>query len=89
MIIYFLLDLIFFILNILATLFGDLIPSFPSQVGNVVQSMTNFIIEGFRFLSFFIDYRFVSDLIAIIISWYAFLFVKDNIMKVVGHFFGN
>lgn len=89
MIIYALLELIFFILSIIGSIFGDLIPSFPTGISTYISVMNNYIITGFRFLSIFFDYQLVIDLLEIILAWYTFLFVKDNIMKVIGHFLGN
>lgn len=89
MIIYLLLQAIMFILEILATLFGDLIPSFPSTVTNYFPTITQYMRSAWQMVIYFFDSNLVRGLIIIVLAWYAFLFIKDNVMKIVGHFLGN
>lgn len=89
MILYLLLKAILYILGIVAGIFGDLIPSFPDSISNVLTSISTMVNGGISFISYFFYVPVVVGLISLVISWYGFSVVKDSIMKVVGHFFGN
>lgn len=89
MIIYLLLDLILYILGVISSLFGTLIPSFPDAVNSVLTTITTMINGGISFLSYFFYVPLIVALISLVISWHGFSIVKDAIMKVIGHFLGN
>ncbi len=89
MILYLLLKAILYILGIVAGIFGDLIPSFPDSISNVLTSISTMVNGGISFISYFFYVPVVVGLISLVISWHGFSVVKDAIMKVVGHFFGN
>lgn len=89
MIIYSLLSLIFIILDTVAGIFGGLIPSFPSSVSSVLTTISTMVQGGISFLSYFFHVPVIVALISLVIAWHTFSIVKDAIMKVIGHFFGN
>lgn len=89
MIIYYLLKIILFILDIIAGLFGELIPDFPGVVDNVLDLISYHITSGINFVSYFFVPKVVVALISLIISWYSFKIIKDAVMKVIGHFIAN
>ena len=89
MIIYLLLKAIMFILEILAGLFGDLIPSFPDVITDYFEIIWSYIYQGMNIFQWFFYKDVVYALLVIVLSWYVFLFIKDNVMKIVGHFLGN
>ncbi len=89
MIIYMLLDLILYLLGIVANLFGELIPSYPDVIKTALSSISTMINGGISFLSYFFNVAVVVALISLVISWHSFRVVKDAIMKVIGHFFGD
>lgn len=89
MIIYLLLKGIMYILDIIATLFGTLIPDFPSAIESVLTTISTMINGGISFLSYFFYVPVVVALISLVISWHGFGIVKDAVMKVIGHFIGN
>ena len=89
MIIYLLLKGVLFVLGTISTLFGNLIPSFPESVSNVLQTISKMIQGGISFLSYFFYVPVVVALISLVISWHGFSVVKDAVMKVIGHFLGN
>ena len=89
MILYLLLKAILFILDIISSILGGLIPSFPESVSNVLTSISTMIQGGISFLSYFFYVPVVVALISLVISYHGFKVVKDALMKVVGHFIGN
>ena len=89
MILYLLLKAVLYILGVIASVFGDLIPSFPSSVSSVLTSIGTMINGGISFISYFFNVPVVVALITLVISWHGFSVVKDAIMKVIGHFIGN
>lgn len=89
MIIYLLMKCILFILDILANLFGTLIPSFPSAIESVLTTIATMVNGGISFLSYFFYIPVVVGLISLVIAWHGFGIVKDAVMKVIGHFLGN
>lgn len=89
MILYLLLKAVLYIIGIVASIFGDLIPSFPDTISNVLNTITTMINGGISFISYFFYVPVVVSLISLVISWHGFRVVKDAIMKVIGHFIGN
>lgn len=89
MIIYGLLKAIMFVLSIVANLLGGLIPSFPSAISSVLSTISIMLQGGISFVSYFFYVPVVVALISLVISWHSFRLMKDALMKVVGHFFGN
>jgi len=89
MILYLLLKAVLYIIGVIASIFGDLIPSFPSSVSSVLTSISSMINGGISFISYFFNVSVVVALITLVISWHGFSVVKDAIMKVIGHFIGN
>lgn len=89
MILYLLLKAVLYIIGVIASVFGDLIPSFPSSVSSVLISISTMINGGISFISYFFNVPVVVALITLVISWHGFSVVKDAIMKVIGHFIGN
>lgn len=89
MILYLLLKAVLYIIGVIASVFGDLIPSFPSSVSIVLTSIGTMINGGISFISYFFNVPVVVALITLVISWHGFSVVKDAIMKVIGHFIGN
>ena len=89
MILYLLLKAVLYIIGVIASVFGDLIPSFPSSVSSVLTSIGTMINGGISFISYFFNVSVVVALITLVISWHGFSVVKDAIMKVIGHFIGN
>ena len=89
MILYLLLKAVLYIIGVIASVFGDLIPSFPSSVSSVLTSISTRINGGISFISYFFNVPVVVALITLVISWHGFSVVKDAIMKVIGHFIGN
>lgn len=89
MILYLLLKAVLYIIGVIAGVFGDLIPSFPSSVSNVLTTIGTMINGSISFISYFFNVPVVVALITLVISWHGFSVVKDAIMKVIGHFIGN
>lgn len=89
MIIYLLLKAILFILEIISSIIGGLIPSFPSTISSMLDTISTMIQGGISFLSYFFHVPVVVALISLVIAWHGFQIVKDALMKVVGHFLGN
>lgn len=89
MILYLLLKAVLYIIGVIASVFGDLIPSFPGSVSSVLTSISTMINGGISFISYFFNVPVVVALITLVISWHGFSVVKDAIMKVIGHFIGN
>ncbi len=89
MIIYGLLSLILFVLDIIASIFGSLIPSFPDSITSVLNTISTMVNDGISFLSYFFYVPVVVALISLVISWHGFKIVKDAVMKVIGHFIAN
>lgn len=89
MIIYLLLKAIIYILSVISGIFGELIPSFPDAISNILTTISTMIQGGISFLSYFFYVPVVVGLISLVISWHGFKVVKDAIMKVIGHFMGN
>lgn len=89
MIIYLLLKGVLFVLGVVSTLFGSLIPSFPDSISSALQTISTMIQGGISFLSYFFYVPVVVALISLVISWHGFSVVKDAVMKVIGHFLGN
>jgi hypothetical protein len=88
-IIYLLLKGVLFVLGVVSTLFGSLIPSFPDSISSVLQTISTMTQGGISFLSYFFYVPVVVALISLVISWHGFSVVKDAVMKVIGHFLGN
>lgn len=89
MIIYLLLELVLFILGVVANLFGSLIPSYPSAISSVLVTISTMVQDGVSFLSYFFYVPVVVALISLVITWHSFKIVKDAVMKVIGHFIAN
>lgn len=89
MIIYLLLKAVMYILSVISSLLGSLIPSFPSSIGSVLTTISTMINGGISFLSYFFYVPVVVALISLVVSWHGFRVMKDTLMKVVGHFLGN
>ncbi len=89
MIIYLLLKCILLILGSISSLFGSLIPSFPSDITNVLNTISDMLQSGISFLSYFFHVPVLVALISLVIAWHTFSIVKDAVMKVIGHFLGN
>lgn len=89
MVIYLLLKCVLAILDVIASLFGSLIPSFPDVVSSVLTTISTMVNGGLSFLSYFFYVPVVVALISLVISWHGFTIVKDAIMKVIGHFIAN
>lgn len=89
MIIYLLLKAIIYILSVIASIFGSLIPSFPDSITNVLNTISTMLQGGISFLSYFFYVPVITALISLVISWHGFRVVKDAIMKVIGHFMGD
>lgn len=89
MILYLLLKAILYILSVISSIFGGLIPSFPSQISNVLTTISTMIQGGISFLSYFFYVPVIVALISLVISWHSFSIIKDALMKVLGHFFAN
>ena len=84
MIIYGLLKVILYILGLLASVLGSLIPSFPDSITALFSSISSIYSGGMTFISYFFEWSII-----LLISYHGFKVVKDAIMKVVGHFIGN
>lgn len=89
MILYLLLKAILYILGVVSTIFGGLIPSFPDVIANILTTISTMVNGGITFLSYFFYIPVVVALISLIIAWHGFSIVKDALMKVIGHFFAN
>lgn len=89
MIIYLLLKAIMYILGVVASIFGTLIPSYPSAISEVLSTISSMLQSGISFLGYFFYIPVVVALIGLVISWHSFRVVKDAIMKVIGHFIAN
>lgn len=89
MIIYGLLTLILFVLNVIANLFGSLIPSYPDVISSFLTTISTMLEGGINFISYFFHVPIVVALISLVISWHSFSIIKDAIMKVIGHFIAN
>lgn len=89
MIIYGLLKLIMVVLDAVAGIFGELIPSFPDAIGSVLDTIGTMVNGGISFLSYFFHVPVVVALISLVIAWHGFSIVKDAVMKVIGHFLAN
>lgn len=89
MIIYGLLKLVMIILDAIASIFGEHIPSFPSAITDLLNGIAEMISGGISFVNYFFDIVVVTALISLVIAWYGFRTIKDAIMKVIGHFIGN
>lgn len=89
MIITALLNIVLFILNILSSLFGGLIPSFPDGISSVLDNVTTILDGGLSFISYFVYWPVCTAIISITLSWVAFVNVKNIVMKIIGHFFAN
>lgn len=89
MILYLLLKAVLYILDVVAGIFGELIPSFPEAISNILTTISTMINGGISFLSYFFYVPVIVGLISLVISWHGFSVVKDAIMKVIGHFIGN
>lgn len=89
MILYLLLKAVLYIISIIASVFGDLIPSFPSAISSVLTTISSMLNSGISFISYFFYIPVVVGLISLVIAWHGFKVVKDSIMKVVGHFIAN
>lgn len=89
MIIYLLLKAILTVFGLVANILGGFIPSFPGAISSVLTTISTMIQGGVSFLSYFFYVPVVVALISLVISWHSFRLMKDALMKVVGHFFGN
>lgn len=89
MIIYLLLKAILFILGIISSILGGLIPNYPQAISTILETISTMIQGGISFLSYFFYVPVVVALISLVISWHGFQVVKDSVMKVIGHFLGN
>lgn len=89
MIITALLKLILFILDVLSSIFGGLIPSFPDGISSVLDNVTTILDGGLSFLSYFVYWPVCTAIISITLSWVAFVNIKNIVMKVIGHFIAN
>lgn len=89
MIIYGLLKLVMVVLEFVAGIFGELIPSFPDVITSLLDTIGTMINGGISFISYFFHVPVLVALIGLVISWHSFKVVKDAIMKVIGHFLGN
>ena len=89
MILYLLLKAVLYILGIIAGILGGLIPSFPSAISAVLDTISTMINGGISFLSYFFYIPVVVGLISLVIAWHSFSVMKDALMKVIGHFLGN
>lgn len=86
MIIYGLLKLVIFILDMLGSIFGSMIPDLPSSLNNILTSLSTMINGGLSFISYFFYWPLVIVCISIFISFDAFKRVRSIVMKVIGHF---
>lgn len=89
MILYLLLKAVLYIISVIASIFGGLIPSFPGAVTDILTSISTVLNGGISFVSYFFRVSVVVALISLVIAWHGFSVVKDAIMKVIGHFIGN
>lgn len=89
MIIYGLLKCVLFILGLLASVLGSLIPSLPTSVSGLLQSVVTIFDGGITFISYFFYWEAIVGLISLIIAYHGFQVVKSAIMKVIGHFIGD
>lgn len=89
MIITALLNLILFILGVVSNIFGPLIPNYPDTILTILDTVSTMIDGGISFISYFVYWPVLAALISIIIEWYAFIVIKNIIMKVIGHFLAN
>ena len=89
MILYLLLKAVLYILGVLSSILGGLIPSFPSEISSVLTTISTMLQGGISFLSYFFYVPVVVALISLVISWHGFSIIKDAMMKVIGHFLGN
>lgn len=89
MIITALLNLILFILGVVSNIFGSLIPNFPDTILTILDTASTMVEGGISFVSYFVYWPVLVILISIIIQWYAFIVIKNIIMKVIGHFLAN
>lgn len=89
MIITALLNLVLFILGVLSTLFGSLIPPFPDSISSVLNVITTIIDSGLSFVSYFVYWPVCTAIISLMLGWIAFVNIKNIVMKIIGHFFAN
>lgn len=89
MIIYSLLKAILYILGIVSSLFGELIPDLPDAVLSVLNTISTMISGALSFFGYFFEVPVVVGLVTLTIAWHGFSIVKDAVMKVIGHFFAN
>ena len=89
MIIFMLLKSVIYLLSVISSILGSLIPGFPQAISNVLTSIATMIQGGVSFLSYFFYVPVVVALISLVISWHGFSVVKNALMKVIGHFLGN
>ena len=89
MILYLLLKAVLYILGVISTILGGLIPSYPEAISNVLTTISTMLQGGISFLSYFFYVPVVTALISLVIAWHGFQIVKDALMKVIGHFLGN
>lgn len=89
MIIYLLLQAILYIIGVISSIFGGLIPDFPEAISTVLATISTMIDGGISFVSYFFYIPVISALISIVLMWHTFTLVKDMVMKAIGHFLGN
>ena len=89
MILYLLLKAVLYILGVISSILGGLIPNFPEAISSVLTTISTMTQGGISFLSYFFYIPVVVALISLVIAWHGFSVVKDALMKVIGHFLGN
>lgn len=89
MVIYGLLKIILFILDLISGIFGSLIPDLPDVILRIFDTFSTILEGGISFISYFIYWPVVVAGISILLTFHAFKIVKDMVMKVIGHFIAN
>lgn len=89
MIVYGILQIILYVLNLLASIFGSLIPDLPTALSGLLQTLLTTFSGGVTFVSYFFYWEAVVALISLIIAYHSFEMVKYAVMKVIGHFIAD
>lgn len=89
MIITALLKLVLFVLGVLSNLFVALIPSLPDSIMTLLDTVIEVIFSGISFITYFTHWDILIICIGILLSWYAFINIKNIVMKIIGHFIAN
>lgn len=89
MILYLLFKCVLYVLGLISSILGSLIPNYPSAISNILETIATMVQGGISFLSYFFHISVVVGLISLVISWHGFQVIKDSLMKVIGHFLGN